>query len=198
MIPKSSTYAISLVIVALLFVCTGTRIQAQAPLSNMRIVGELLDSVANVVPGYGGTDVIVRAHPDSLWLQAIIQQHLLAKHQYAVPQSGNETREKTTVIVPTECGVEFCQLETPDSVQRKTTIRAVLSRQGVNPMAVHYTTTDTIAVAMVPVVQNFGYVSTVGVLPPAESSVWDDLLTPMLFVGAAVATVVLLFTVRSQ
>jgi hypothetical protein len=46
--------------------------------------------------------------------------------------------------------------------------------------------------------QSTSHFSTQGALPPVPTSWWDDILEPVVFVGATVVTAVLLFTVRSQ
>jgi hypothetical protein len=37
-----------------------------------------------------------------------------------------------------------------------------------------------------------------GVVPPRPTTMWEDVAQPVVFIAAAVVTIVLLFTVRSQ
>jgi hypothetical protein len=40
--------------------------------------------------------------------------------------------------------------------------------------------------------------ATHGVVPARPTTLWEDIAQPVVFIGAAVITIVLLFTVRSQ
>jgi hypothetical protein len=42
------------------------------------------------------------------------------------------------------------------------------------------------------------HMATQGVVPPRPTTLWEDIAQPVVFIGAAVITIVLLFTVRSQ
>jgi hypothetical protein len=142
--------------------------------------------------------VTVADHPDRRWFEA--------EFFTALNASGKEivtTQAPATIhLVPVDVSTQYRAVESADSIQRVITVSlsAVLEHDGrmqpldVAPLADTIVCLRTDAVAA----ESSQHTATRGEMPLPERSVWDDVLEPAIFVVAAVATVVLLFTVRSQ
>lgn len=89
-----------------------------------------------------------------------------------------------------------------DSVERRVLLNVIESAEGRSPTWTQTSTprerVDVLSREQAIRLQSTNHASTQGALPPEPSSWWDDLLEPVVFVGATVVTAVLLFTVRSQ
>lgn len=89
-----------------------------------------------------------------------------------------------------------------DSVERRVLLHVIESAEGRTPTWTQISTPreriDVLSREQALRLQSTNHASTQGALPPEPSSWWDDILEPVVFVGATVVTAVLLFTVRSQ
>ena len=105
-------------------------------------------------------------------------------------------------VVPSDVSTRYEAIEDSDSIRRIITVDVRANLIGERTMAPAapgpYTDTVMCTREEAESAQSPQHFATRGEIPPAESSFWDDVLEPVVFVAAAVATVVLLFTVRSQ
>ena len=140
----------------------------------------------------------VDAGPDSKWVEAIVVR--------AANDRGLDVRTADASValevVPVNMSTVYESIPESDSILRVITLDlSVLSyRDGVKQSLTVAPRIDSLRCLRSQAIaaQSTQHHSTHGELPPLESSLWDDALEPVIFIGAAVATVVLLFTVRSQ
>lgn len=164
--------------------------------SNFSIMDSLCASAAQrfstaLAGGSYVTDIslTVANHPAS-WL---VRQHLLAAQNKA--HRGNVGMCTVNIV---ECGVLYTSLPEKDSLQRRCRVelRGIAGSEVISPVECMYV--DTIARADVSRAESPRHEAFVAALPAPQLTMWDEILEPLLVVGALATTVVLLFTVRSQ
>jgi len=169
---------------------------AAEPKNNFVVMDSLCASAAQrftaALPGgsqVSAASLVITPHPAS-WL---IRQHVLAAQDRV--QKGNEWPCELNIV---ECGVVYTSLPDKDSLQRRcgVELRGTAGNDVIGP--VRCIRVDTIARADVPFVETPRHEAFTATVPPPQPSVWDEILEPLLVVGALATTVVLLFTVRSQ
>jgi len=137
-------------------------------------------------------------HPDGRWLES----QFLTQATRAGKQAVTSSADIVVTIVYNDVSTRYETVEQADSVRRVITvdISATIQRNG----TLHVIPIEPMRSTVVCLRQNAlaaesdQHSSTHAELPLPERTVWDDVLEPAIFVVAAVATVVLLFTVRSQ
>lgn len=166
------------------------------PQSNFAVMDSLCASAAQrfttAFPGddhVSAASLVITPHP-AAWL---VRQHMLATQDRA--RRGNEMLCELSIV---ECGVVYTSLPEKDSLQRRcgVELRGTAGNDVIGP--VRCIRVDTIARADVPFVETPRHEAFTATVPPPQPSVWDEILEPLLVVGALATTVVLLFTVRSQ
>lgn len=164
--------------------------------SNFSIMDSLCASAAQrfcaALPG--GTYVtdlsLTVTNHSASWL---VRQHVLAAQNKA--HSGAVIACTVNIA---ECGVLYTSLPEKDSLQRRCRVelRGIAGLEVVSP--VEYMYVDTIARADVSRAEYPRHEAFTAALPAPQLTMWDEILEPLLVVGALATTVVLLFTVRSQ
>lgn len=135
-------------------------------------------------------------HPDRLWLSQELYE--------VYPQSTTDDRGRTDtlLLIFGDVSLRYENTESVDSVRR-----IIVVDVGARYVADGKTAVLSLAPAIDTVVcsrmdaraaESSQHSCTSAPMPEPPSSFWDTVLEPMIFVAAAVATVVLLFTVRSQ
>ncbi len=140
----------------------------------------------------------VGEHPDDSWLSALVLEQARTKG-IEIRTEGDHAK---LTIIPRKLGMEYRGTSSADSVTREisVSINATLENNGrltlISPPPAVVVNTCTRSEAMA--TQSLQLHATHAELPPEERTVWEDVLEPAIFVAAAITTVVLLFTVRSQ
>ncbi|MFM8177861.1 MAG: hypothetical protein ACKOAG_01605 [Candidatus Kapaibacterium sp.] len=164
--------------------------------SNFAVMDDLCASAAQrftaAFPGGGhvsATSLSVLPHP-AAWL---VRQHVVAAQERM--HRGNELICEMSVV---ECGVVYGSLPEKDSLQRRCRVelRGIAGASVIGP--IEAVLVDTIARADVPLVETPRHEAFTAMVPAPQTTLWDEILEPLLVVGALATTVVLLFTVRSQ
>ncbi|CAN5448388.1 hypothetical protein BH10BAC6_BH10BAC6_05220 [soil metagenome] len=145
--------------------------------------------------------VVVATHPDSLWIQATASQSVQERGGVLVAESGGtETSELT--ITPVDVSTSYANTESADTVIRTitTSLRGTLDtpQRGISSVPCSSKIDEKISREQAERLQSDQHHATRSMLPPRPTTLWQDILEPAIFVGAAVITAVLLFTVRSQ
>ncbi len=167
----------------------------------------LMKSLADVVQQVSADSISVRvaAHPDAEFIRVMAIEALGARTALA--------RTSTTVLVgtstnadlfitPVDISTRYEATDVADSLDRviSVTLKAVLTENGHTKALQTQSVTERERLHRNDALrlQSMQRSSTYGQIPPMTTTIWDDILQPAIFVAAAVTTVVLLFTVRSQ
>lgn len=148
------------------------------------------------------TVIDVAPHPDRIWFETMITAYV--QHDRAVVvrrDSGVRHR-----IVIDDASTRYDIADHPDSVVRYITLGIREEHIGLNGTVravgigepTQLVRRDVIARAHATMLESTQHACTHGTIPERPTTFWDDVVQPVIFVGAAVVTVVLLFTVRSQ
>lgn len=138
----------------------------------------------------------VRQHPDAVWIRSIIQRRM-QERGITILHSDDQAVSALDVVIE-DASTRYDVAESSDSVDRRVTVKlstTCMNRAVVLPSVTHRIT---LARQQVETYQTQQHAATYGVVPPSESSIWDDVLEPLIYVAAAAVTVVLFFTVRTQ
>jgi len=157
-----------------------------------------IDSALRTIPAGSRIQVSVDNHPDARWLESTVMR--LATEKRIVIATEQTTSEVSVVV--NDLSTKYEAVGSADSIRRVVTtdvsfiVTSGGERRVVQPPAQRDVVTclrrDALAA------ESAQHASTHGEMPAEERTLWDDVLEPAIFVVAAVATVVLLFTVRSQ
>ncbi|MFM8771310.1 MAG: hypothetical protein ACKOE4_04720 [Candidatus Kapaibacterium sp.] len=160
-------------------------------------VRDLVDSVvtrAGVTAG-SSLEVFVHDHPDAPWVRSIISRRM---EERGVPVAlGTAARTDLDVVIM-DVSTRYQLTQNPDSVEREVVVKLETTyrqrRLPLEPKSVRTTLGRSEALAS----QSAQHTGTHAALPDAPSSLWNDVLEPLIYVGAAVVTVLLFYTVRTQ
>ena len=160
-------------------------------------VRDLTDSmIARCDVSTGPVPIRVRQHPDAIWIRSILQRRMQERGITTLP-ADEQTASALDVVIE-DASTRYDAAESRDSVERRVTVKlstTCRNRAVVLPSVTHRIT---LARQQVESYQTQQHAATYGVVPPSESSIWDDVLEPLIYVAAAAVTVVLFFTVRTQ
>ena len=156
-------------------------------------------------PRTARTDTVVidvTPHPDRIWFETMITAY--AQHDRAVVVR-RDTGARHRIVID-DASTRYETAEHPDSVVRFVTLGIREEHIGANGAVravgigepVQLVRRDVIARTHAAMLESAQHACTHGTIPERSTTFWDDVVQPVIFVGAAVVTVVLLFTVRSQ
>ena len=167
----------------------------------------LQKSITEVIRQVPADSISVRVapHPDADFIRVMAIDALGARTVITGTSTtvlvGTST-DADLFITPVDVSTRYEATDAADSLDRvlSVTLKAVLTENG-NTKALHTESlterermhrTDALRL------QSMQRSSTYAQIPPMTTTFWDDVLQPAIFVAAAVTTVLLLFTVRSQ
>lgn len=155
-----------------------------------RALAQQIDSVPRTI--------VTTEHPDRLWFTQDLYDVL--KEASRVQQLRESV--DTLYVVYNDVSTRYENAESADSVRRiiHVDISARLVSAGRTTVLSLPVLSDTVVCtrAEAQAAESSQHRCTAGLIPSPQSTLWDDILEPAIFITAAVATVVLLFTVRSQ
>jgi hypothetical protein len=194
------------------------------PQSNISIFHSFCDSIASTslpflqrVPQKTAPTVHIISHP----AKPLLQQALVAKLPSTIFSLSSSTasivtnKENQTLYVfrIMECDIHYGQYKPhSDSIIRLCNMVVDIyerTSNGGSMEAGSYTTegfvkhfshhhTDTIARAIVPMIETKQYAFTYAPLPPRQNALLEEIVEPLIIIASAAATILLLFSVRSQ
>lgn len=140
----------------------------------------------------------VVGHADAAWIAAVIAPSL-----GDVATLGSSATTRALRITPIDVSTRYEAHEHADSVHRIITVNmaaAVLDADGTQRTipTTEQRRSSVLSRTQALALQSKQYSCSWAELPPPATSFWQDVLEPAVFVGAAIVTTVLLFTVRSQ
>lgn len=141
--------------------------------------------------------VHVATHPDADFIRVMAINAMGARVVVARPLANSEL-----FITPVDVSTRYETTDATDSLDRviSVSLTAILTENGkakalqTQPLKERQRLHRNDALRL----QSMQRASTNAQIPPMPTTFWDDVLQPAIFVAAAVTTVVLLFTVRSQ
>ena len=189
----------SLLLVAITVLGTFS-LQAQDAPSSLDVMQVFVRNVADTLRVITGpdTDTVrmrVHDHPDALWFESIIMQRC---DEQRVPMRIATANEQAVTLVISDASTSYQPHTHPDSLVREVVLDASMRRNNNIYKLQKQTRQDVVAHEQAAAKQSDQHASTKAVVPEKQPSLWDDVLQPIVFIGAAVVTLVLLFTVRSQ
>lgn len=159
----------------------------------VRNVADTLSVIAG--PSADSIRMRVADHPDALWFESIIFQRCDEQH---VPMRIAEADEQGFALVVSDASTTYQPHTHTDSLVREITFDASLRHNSTVYRLPKQIRQDIVAHDQAIAKQSDQHASTKAAVPEKQPSLWDDVLQPVVFIGAAVVTIVLLFTVRSQ
>jgi len=175
-------------------------LHAQEVPSALEVMQGFVRNVADTLSVVAGRDadtlrVRIHNHPDALWFESIIAQHCDEQH---IPMRIVSNDEQSVTLVISDASTTYQPHSNADSVVREVVLDASLRSSTAIYKLQKQSRRDIVAHDLAMVKQSDQHASTTAVIPVKHPSLWDDILQPIVFIGAAVVTIVLLFTVRSQ
>ena len=189
-------------IVLIIALCCGVSSATAEIPSALDVVTRMTESsvrtIVAALPPNSTLTLGVADHPDARWIESTMLREITnAGHTVLTSSAPVDVR-----IVISDLSTRYQLAEASDSVHREITValEAIVTtgdqRRVVAPDVQRDRVTCTRNEAKV--AESMQHRATHAELPAAPSSMWDDVVEPVIFVTAAVATVVLLFTVRSK
>ena len=194
------TFVRMVVLVAIGMLCATDSWSQNTPGTQTVIRAMFDEAFADIIASVPDSSVSVSVsdHPDSRWIEAEFLTALSASGKEILTSQA----QVSISLYPVDVSTTYRVVESADSIQRVVTVSlaAVVIRHGrVEPLNVAPRADTTVCLRTDAVAaESAQHSATRGEMPLPERTVWDDVLEPAIFVVAAVATVVLLFTVRSQ
>lgn len=189
----------SILLVAIV-VCSMQRLHGQDVPTSLDVMQGFVRTIADTLQVIAGPDidtlrVHVHDHPDALWFESIIMQRC---EEQRVPMRIASADERVLTLVISDASTSYQPHPHPDSLVREVVLDASMRRNNNVYKLRKQTRQDVVAHEQAAAKQSDQHASTKAVVPEKQPSLWDDVLQPIVFIGAAVVTLVLLFTVRSQ
>lgn len=161
-------------------------------------VRELTDSLivrAGVSTG-DSIPLFVHDHPDASWIRSIVARRM---EQRGLPvviaeASPQAVLEMTVMDVSTR----YSPATHRDSLHRQVVVKLGSSYRRKAVALESRTESRTISRPDARATQTTQHAGTHAELPEAPSSIWEDAVEPLIYIAAAVVTIVLFFTVRTQ
>lgn len=154
-------------------------------------VSNQLESIVQSRPIRG---VNITNHPDAMLLTALATAEL-NKRQWL-----DTTAATSLILIPVDVSTSYKRVG-PDMMERHLTVNFSALWEGAgNAMEVTepFRFVDTVSRATLPFLDSRQHMATTAAVPPEPLSWWEHVAEPVVYVGAAVVTAVLLFTVRSK
>jgi hypothetical protein len=150
------------------------------------------------VPAKSTITLAVADHPDAQWVEStVLREFTNAGHTIVTTSAPIDVR-----IVIKDLSTQYHLAASSDSVERKITValEAIVTSGTERRLVAPDVQRDSVQCTRADAkeAESMQHTATHAELPVAPTSMWDDIVEPVIFVTAAVATVVLLFTVRSK
>jgi hypothetical protein len=159
-----------------------------------------IDDLTHAVRAGDTVDVSVSAHPDAAWVRASLIQQLTTKGTIVTEQGGKG--HHVLSVVPVDLRTAYTTTDAADTVVRTITVSLTATldtpQRGISSVPCSTVVQERLSREQALRLQSDQHAATRADLPPKPTSIWQDIVEPAVFIGAAVVTVVLLFTVRSQ
>lgn len=140
--------------------------------------------------------LFVHEHPDASWIRSIVARRM---EERGVPIVMAETSPQADIEVTVmDVSTRYALTAHRDSLERQVVVKLGSSYRRKAVALDTRSDSRTISRPDARAKQSTQHVGAHAELPEAPSSIWEDALEPLIYIAAAVVTVVLFFTVRTQ
>ncbi len=187
-------------LVAVLFAAAAS-VHAQLAEPTLRVMERLLRSAGDEICAGAGDSMVrftVSNHPDAAWIATVLPDP--SSGRLCLSQIVDSSVLAQITVVCRDVQTTYANTGHPDTVMRSIVVDiAAIERTGSNRMySVRKADSVLVARADVASLDSRQHMASHGTLPQRPTTLWEDIAQPVVFIAAAVVTVVLLFTVRSQ
>ena len=190
---------VSLIVVVLMMgsMC----LRAQNVESTQRVVERLLVQAGDDICAQAGVSAVtysISAHPDAAWIASMLRDP--ASQRTCLSRVVDSSASADVVVVCRDIQTTYANAHHQDTVQRRVVVSVDAIDRVHASRVVEVRLVDTALVARedIALLDSRQHMSTHGTVPSRPTTLWEDITQPIVFIGAAVVTIVLLFTVRSQ
>ena len=190
---------VSLIVVVLMMgsMC----LRAQNVESTQRVVERLLVQAGDDICAQAGVSAVtysISAHPDAAWIASMLRDP--ASPRTCLSRVVDSSASADVVVVCRDIQTTYANAHHQDTVQRRVVVSVDAIDRVHASRVVEVRLVDTALVARedIALLDSRQHMSTHGTVPSRPTTLWEDITQPIVFIGAAVVTIVLLFTVRSQ
>ena len=180
--------------------CSTTMLCAQSVEPTQRIVERLLLQAGDSICARAGDARVrftVTNHPDAAWIATSLRDPTAVRQ--CLSQIVDSSSLAQVTIVCRDVQTSYANAHHQDTVLRSVVVDlAAIDRASTRTYTVRLLDSAYVARADVALLDTRQHMATHGVVPARPTTLWEDIAQPVVFIGAAVVTIVLLFTVRSQ
>lgn len=182
-------------------VTAAATVHAQLAEPTLRVMERLLRSAGDEICAGAGDSAArftVSNHPDAAWIATQLLDP--SSRRQCLSQIVDSSSLAQITVVCRDVQTTYTNSAHPDTVIRSIIVDlAAIERSASNRFhAVRKTDTILVARTDVATLDSRQHMASHGSLPQRPTSMWEEIAQPVVFIAAAVITVVLLFTVRSQ
>ncbi len=140
--------------------------------------------------------LFVHEHPDASWIRSIVARRM---EEQGVPVVIAEASPQAVLeLTIMDVSTRYAPVAARDSLERQVVVKLGSSYRRKAVALASRTESRIISRPDARATQSAQHASTYAELPEAPSSIWEDALEPLIYIAAAVVTIVLFFTVRTQ
>jgi hypothetical protein len=180
--------------------CSTTMLCAQSVEPTQRIVERLLLQAGDSICARAGDASVrfaVTNHPDAAWIATSLRDPTAVRQ--CLSQIVDSSSLAQVTVVCRDVQTSYANAHHQDTVLRSVVVDlAAIDRASTRTYTVRLLDSAYVARADVALLDTRQHMATHGVVPARPTTLWEDIAQPVVFIGAAVVTIVLLFTVRSQ
>jgi hypothetical protein len=180
--------------------CGTTLLRAQSVEPTQRVVERLLMQAGDSICARAGDSSVrfaVTNHPDAAWIATSLRDPGAART--CLSQIVDSSSLAQVTVVCRDVQTSYVNAHHQDTVLRSVVVDlAAIDRASSHTYTVRLLDSAYVARTEVALLDARQHMATHGVVPARPTTLWEDIAQPVVFIGAAVITIVLLFTVRSQ
>lgn len=180
--------------------CSATMLCAQSVEPTQRVVERLLLQAGDSICARAGDASVrfaVTNHPDAAWIATSLRDPTAVRQ--CLSQIVDSSSLAQVTVVCRDVQTSYANANHQDTVLRSVVVDlAAIDRASTRTYTVRLLDSAYVARADVALLDTRQHMATHGVVPARPTTLWEDIAQPVVFIGAAVVTIVLLFTVRSQ
>jgi hypothetical protein len=177
-----------------------TMLCAQSVEPTQRVVERLLLQAGDSICARAGDASVrfaVTNHPDAVWIATSLRDPTAVRQ--CLSQIVDSSSLAQVTVVCRDVQTSYVNAQHQDTVLRSVVVDlAAIDRASTRTYTVRLLDSAYVARADVALLDTRQHMATHGVVPARPTTLWEDIAQPVVFIGAAVVTIVLLFTVRSQ
>lgn len=189
------------ILIVVIVLSCGRTVAAQNIEPTQRVVERLLVRAGDEICARAGDSAaryIVTDHPDAQWIAIVLRDP--ASLRACMSDIVDSAGAAQIAVVCRDVRTTYANTLHPDTVLRRVVVDldAIDRRQTGRIYSVRLADTSVVARNDAAMLDSQQHMAAYGTVPARPTTLWEDIAQPVVFIAAAVVTVVLLFTVRSQ